>query len=756
MCQRAAFCASFSRILCFVVFFAGCGGRSVSGENPPLNGDAASTSVGTEAGGRNDVDGAPSNVQAGVDASPVDASGSDVGVIDASIVDSSLEAHVGMYVDATTPDASMPRPDAMACSQANCPQGCCNVNGACELGNAAMACGTLGEACQNCSTAGFESCDPARRACVTNMAQCGPTNCTGCCAGTTCVAGGAANECGSGGQACQSCAANGLVCTAQQCAPPTPPSCGPANCAGCCQGSVCMSGTNGAACGEKGGQCQDCGATGATCLSDGGAGGMCGAEACDSVSCPNGCCDANLTCQPGTSLGACGVGGNSCEDCSAFGPGRGGFAPFQLICSNQTCVPGPPCTCANGCCDANGACQTGSSNTQCGSPYSFCDDCTLSGSQCSNQQCGAALDAGVCNVETCPSGCCDSFGVCQQGITGLQCGTAGTNCQTCLNSSETCVNQQCASADGGACGPNTCGGCCDAFGNCSQTSSDTQCGFGGRSCVNCAALGGTCSGYGFGGGIGVGVMGGPFGGGGFPGFPFATCELPDGAVPCSQSCQGCCDVSGNCQPGFTNTQCGQVGATCQDCTAGATPSTCDVNVSPRTCTSKQTQCPAPYPSCPTALTETAPARQKVCSTLELESAAAACAGGASTTACGAFFTFEGGSNSSCYNCLQAFAYDFVTQVGTRACVAPYVDAACNHNSACIADCVTESCYPCVDPSSTTACDTQVQTGTCAAYFQADQCVAQALVGAGAVCNPATYQNNFGAWLQAVGAQYCGP
>jgi hypothetical protein len=142
--------------------------------------------------------------------------------------------------------------------------------------------------------------------------------------------------------------------------------------------------------------------------------------------------------------------------------------------------------------------------------------------------------------------------------------------------------------------------------------------------------------------------------------------------------------------------------------------------------------------------------------LELQSAAAACAGGASTTACAAFFNFESGSNPSCNNCLQAFDYDFVTQVGTRACVAPYIDAACNHNSACIADCVTESCYPCVDSSSTTACDTQVQTGTCAAYFQADQCVTQALAGAGAVCNPATYQNNFGAWLQAVGAQYCGP
>jgi len=84
-----------------------------------------------------------------------------------------------------------------------------------------------------------------------------------------------------------------------------------------------------------------------------------------------------------------------------------------------------------------------------------------------------------------------------------------------------------------------------------------------------------------------------------------------------------------------------------------------------------------------------------------------------------------------------------------------VDATCNHNSACIVDCVAQSCYACVDSDSTAQCEAQVQSATCSAYFMADQCVTQAFTGAGALCNPATYQGNFGAWLGAVGAQYCG-
>ena len=105
--------------------------------------------------------------------------------------------------------------------------------------------------------------------------------------------------------------------------------------------------------------------------------------------------------------------------------------------------------------------------------------------------------------------------------------------------------------------------------------------------------------------------------------------------------------------------------------------------------------------------------------------------------------------------MKQFDFDFVDQIGIRTCVAPFVDATCNHNSACIADCTAESCFHCPDNASTSQCETQVQAATCAAYTQADQCVVQALAGAAAFCNPVTYQGHFGAWLQGVGAKYCG-
>jgi hypothetical protein len=333
---------------------------------------------------------------------------------------------------------------------------------------------------------------------------------------------------------------------------------------------------------------------------------------------------------------------------------------------------------------------------------------------------------------TCPTGCCDSFGVCQQGLTGAMCGNFGTNCQSCLSMSQVCSNQACVPGpDAGiVCGPSNCNGCCDALGNCWGGYEAALCGSGGTGCVNCAALGDQCE--------------------------FGSCLTPDGGTLCSQSCAGCCDESGACQPGFADTQCGEIGSTCTNCRALTPASTCDFNVTPRACTSQQTVCPAPYPTCPAGLEQAAPARQKVCSTSELQSAATACSGGPYSSPCVAFSDFENNTNESCSSCLRGFEFDFVEQVGVRYCLAPFLDAACNHNGACIADCVTQSCFSCSDRTTTDQCETLAQSTTCASFFQADPCASTALAGAGAVCNPATYQGNFGAWLQAVGARYCGP
>ncbi len=507
--------------------------------------------------------------------------------------------------------------------------------------------------------------------------------------------------------------------------------------AGCCDGDGhCQSGSP-TFCGTGGFACQIC-PPGMQCQGN----FFC---ACTRESCPNGCCndsfvpgmaDSGAACLAGTSDMSCGGGAADCQDCTFNGmAGTGG------TCAGQLCTYPPPCTCMTGCCDRSGQCQPGASNTQCGELGGYCRDCTLSGTQCDMGQCTGGLDGGGCNEQTCPNGCCDALDQCQPGVSLTNCGNFGTQCQNCPLAPDVppgaqifavCSNQQCMSPSGvdTGCNPDTCpAGCCDGAGHCLDGSDDAACGNRGTLCVDCTPLGAPCD--------------------------FGVCTALDGAVPCSQTCNGCCDANGNCQLGFADTQCGAIGTTCTDCTALGPPSTCDLGASPRACASQQTQCPAPSLGCPVFLEEQAPATQTVCSKVELQSAATACAGGAYTDGCEAFLNAEQQANDACGTCLQTFDYDFVDQIGVRSCVAPFVDATCNHNSACVAYCVWQSCVTCADAESNAACEAQAATTPCAPYFQADQCVTQALAGPAAVCNPAAYQQNFGAWLQAVGSAYCG-
>lgn len=45
-----------------------------------------------------------------------------------------------------------------------------------------------------------------------------------------------------------------------------PPACGPDDCIGCCQGSMCLNGSSDAACGSGGAACADCSSIGAGCV----------------------------------------------------------------------------------------------------------------------------------------------------------------------------------------------------------------------------------------------------------------------------------------------------------------------------------------------------------------------------------------------------------------------------------------------------------------------------------------------------------
>ena len=410
-----------------------------------------------------------------------------------------------------------------------------------------------------------------------------------------------------------------------------------------------------------------------------------------------------------------------------------GLDSSETDCTGSSCtsVPCNVTSCPLGCCDASGACQAGASTGACGLSGHACEDCNRSGAVCQAQQCAQQAVPPVCNAQNCPSGCCDG-NVCQLGVTGVACGGSGTSCRNCLAISQICSGQQCIDdpGAGASCDQNSCtDGCCDDKGHCLSGLDAASCGIGGRRCVDCTAPGSSC------------LLG--------------TCTGPNGTMPCAASCDGCCDPSGACQAGFTDAQCGQLGRACVDCTALTPASTCDVNIAPRTCVSLQRQCPGVYSGCPAALHTAPPVKQAVCAARDLDNAAAGCGGGPNTAGCNAFFNYEAAANPACVTCLQAFDFDFADETGIRLCVAAFVDATCNHASACAYECVREACYSCPDTPSTILCADQVNVATCASYHQGDGCVTTALGGPGAVCNPATYQQRFGDWLKAVGGVFCG-
>ena len=334
----------------------------------------------------------------------------------------------------------------------------------------------------------------------------------------------------------------------------------------------------------------------------------------------------------------------------------------------STCIGGfceatcGPTTCPNGCC-VNGACAVGKQDTACGVKGASCTDCTAEGEVCSGQACVAP----PCSSQNC-NGCCDKNGKCQTGTSNTVCGADGASCADCTPSKDVCTNQACVPT----CGPS-----------------------------NCAA--------------------------------------------------GCCDAQGACEAGFLDSACGSEGATCTNCTAEG--STCDVVLTPRVCKSDQTTCPAPFPSCPSGTTTSAPKVQTVCSAQDLSEAAAACASGAASAGCRAFFTSEKQLNAACASCLAPFDVPFAQETGIFLCVAPYVSASCDQSTGCFDLCEQTSCSQCPTGSVAT-CKRQAQNGACRGYVSGTTCVLGGLTGQGSFCSPTGYAS-FGDWLRGVGGHYCG-
>jgi hypothetical protein len=117
----------------------------------------------------------------------------------------------GGDTDSGTPDSGAPdggapdggAPDGGGCDSLSC-AGCCQGNTCILLDNeTATACGAQGQACQDCADGGI--CDNDSGTCAGE--SCGPGNCAGCCESNNCIqlANETSSECGANGLTCFSC-----------------------------------------------------------------------------------------------------------------------------------------------------------------------------------------------------------------------------------------------------------------------------------------------------------------------------------------------------------------------------------------------------------------------------------------------------------------------------------------------------------------------------------------------------------------------
>lgn len=309
------------------------------------------------------------------------------------------------------------------CDAKTCAGGCCD-RGLCFQGSDPNECGNFGAQCQHCAAQG-QTCQGKQ--CVTQM-KCGPGNCPGCCFGDACLMGFDNTACGGNGQQCRNCLAlnescvpgpGGGVCVSM-------PTCDFNTCpGGCCdQFGQCSPGTSDFSCGLKGLRCQNCAQLNESCV-----GQQCQPQIqCNAQTCPGGCCQGNV-CMGGGNNNACGFGGNQCKDCTLGG----------LVCNGMgACVPPPPLcnpqTCPSGCCTGN-VCAVGTQDTSCGTGGAQCQNCQAMMETCKGQTCVPIVT--TCTPQNC-AGCCDAQGTCQPGFLNGQCGQNGAACVNCSAQGTTC------------------------------------------------------------------------------------------------------------------------------------------------------------------------------------------------------------------------------------------------------------------------------------------------------------------------------
>jgi len=198
---------------------------------------------------------------------------------------------------------------------------------------------------------------------------------------------------------------------------------------------------------------------------------------------------------------------------------------------------GPTCnasTCPKGCCDAAGQCENGAAINSCGTGGVACQNCQAEGFQFCyepTQACGNAVNN--CGPGNC-NGCCVS-GVCLAGSDPTECGLGGVVCTNCQSQGETCSAGKCSTATN--CAPGNCGGCCQGN-TCLPGTAPTECGTQGLPCDDCTRNGMSCN-------------------------QFGQCTTGQSCTP--QNCpNGCCNGTA-CQPGTSSLACGTGGNKCANC-----------------------------------------------------------------------------------------------------------------------------------------------------------------------------------------------
>jgi hypothetical protein len=255
-------------------------------------------------------------------------------------------------------------------------------------------------------------------------------------------------------------------------------------------------------------------------------------SSCSPSTCPNGCCDATGVCRTGRDVRACGSVGGRCSDCVANG--------FNVCTSARVCGRDEP-SCSSrtclGCCsldDGRLRCLSGTEPAACGRGGEACTDCSEQGRACdgSSRSCGST----TCDASNC-DGCCVGD-KCLPGTTTSACGAKGARCDACG------AGQHCSAVGGGggrcegttACGPDNCGGCCNAAGQCVTGTDTTACGANGAKCDSCG-LNEVCA-------------------------PNGTCQAQPTCGP--SNCPGCC-VGNQCVISTTPIACGTKGQVCKTC-----------------------------------------------------------------------------------------------------------------------------------------------------------------------------------------------